>query len=51
MVAKLFRGTKPGELPVEQPSSFKLVINSKTAKTIDHSIPAGLVLRADQLIE
>jgi putative tryptophan/tyrosine transport system substrate-binding protein len=51
MVAKILRGIKPSDLPVEQPSTFKLVINSKTAKNIDHSIPAGLVLRADQLIE
>jgi putative ABC transport system substrate-binding protein len=48
---KLFRGAKPGDLPVEQPTRFDLVINLRTAKTIGHDIPAGLVLRADELIE
>jgi putative ABC transport system substrate-binding protein len=51
MVAKVLRGAKPEDLPIEQPTKFKLVINLKTAKTINYAVPAGLMLRADKVIE
>jgi putative ABC transport system substrate-binding protein len=51
LVDKILRGAKPGEIPVEQPTKFDLVINLKTAKTLGVKISDNLLSLADEVIE
>jgi putative ABC transport system substrate-binding protein len=50
-IDRIFKGASPGELPVEQPTKFDMVINARAAKALGVTLPQSLLIRADQIVQ
>ena len=50
-IDKILKGTRPGDIPIEEPTSHELIVNARTAKLLGLSIPKSILIRADEVIE
>jgi len=50
-IDKILKGTKPGDIPVEEPTVFEMIVNARTAKSFDLTLPASILVGADEVIE